>query len=221
MRMSRSGWWLCLTSSLLLLGGIASAQEAKQPNVLFIVSDELSARLGCDGHPVVKSPNIDRPHTPYVAPKKWFDLYPPAKLSLPVVPANHQANIPAAAFGSFKDEEQDLSDDVRCQATQADFASISFMDVQVGVLLDALERLKLADNTIVVFLSDHVGEHGLWQKRSLFEMSAKVPLIISVPGSAMKGVACARRAACSSRPSIGSASWPCWNCSAAAWTFTA
>ncbi len=95
-----------------------------------------------------------------------------------------QADIPPAGLGSHKKEQDNMTDDLRRQAVQAYFASISFMDTQVGKVLDALDRLGLADNTIVVFTSDHgyhLGEHGLWQKMSLFEESARVPFLIAAP----------------------------------------
>lgn len=133
-----------------------------------------------------------RPHTPYVSPKKYFDMHPAA--SMPVVPGvkEDQADIPAPGLGSYKAEQDQLTDDLRRQSRQAYNASISFMDAQVGRVLDALDRTGLADNTIIVFTSDHgyhVGEHGLWQKMSLFEESARVPLLIVAPGVAQPGMA--------------------------------
>ena len=131
-----------------------------------------------------------RPHTPYVAPKKWFEIYPLDKIKLPVLAPNYKEGVPEAAFLSSKKEQENISDELRQQAIQAYHASTSFMDAQVGQLLDALDRLKLSDKTIVVFLSDHgyhLYEHGLWQKMSLFENSARVPLVISVPGSKSAG----------------------------------
>lgn len=136
-----------------------------------------------------------RPHTPYVAPKKWFDLYPLEKIKLPMLAANYKEGVPEPAFLSSKKEQENISDDLRKQAIQAYHASTSFMDAQVGQLLDGLDRLKLADKTIVVFFSDHgyhLYEHGLWQKMSLFENSARVPLLISVPGSQHAGQVCRR-----------------------------
>lgn len=136
-----------------------------------------------------------RPHTPYVAPKKYFDLYPLEKISLPVVPADHRKKGPAAAFASSRPEQDKMSDDLRKQAIQAYFASITFMDAQVGRVVDALDRLGLRERTIIVFTSDHgyhLGEHGLWQKMSLFENSARVPLIIVAPGAKGSGKRCPR-----------------------------
>ncbi len=131
-----------------------------------------------------------RPHTPYVSPKPYFDRYP--EKDMPVVKGvkEDQADLPAPALGSYKKEQDMLTDDLRRQCVQAYFASITFMDAQLGRMLDALERLGLADNTIIVFTSDHgyhLGEHGLWQKMSIFEESARVPLIIAAPGTGVKG----------------------------------
>lgn len=133
-----------------------------------------------------------RPHTPYVSPKSYFDLY--AEKDMPVIQGvkEDQEDLPAPALGSHKKEQEKLTDDLRRQARQAYLASISFMDAQVGRVIDALDRLGLADNTIIVFTSDHgyhMGEHGLWQKMSLFEESARVPLLIVAPGVAMKSTA--------------------------------
>lgn len=126
-----------------------------------------------------------RPHTPYVAPAKWFKGYPEAQMPVIHGVKEDQADLPAPALGSYKKEQDKLTDDLRRQTVQAYFAAISFMDAQAGRVLDALDRLGLTDNTIVVFASDHgylLGEHGLWQKQSLFEECARVPLLIAAPG---------------------------------------
>lgn len=133
-----------------------------------------------------------RPHTPYVAPEEYFTHYPVREMPLVAGVEEDVKDLPADALGSHKPEHDLLTDDLRQQAQQAYFASIEFMDRQVGHTLTALERLGLAENTIVVFTSDHgyhLGEHGLWQKQSLFEESARVPLIIAAPGVSRQGVA--------------------------------
>lgn len=125
-----------------------------------------------------------RPHTPYVAPKPYFDLYPQSQMPVVANVTEDQADIPPAGLGSHKVEQEKLNDDLRRQARQAYLASISFMDAQLGQVLATLERLGLDKNTIIVFTSDHgyhMGEHGLWQKMSLFEESARVPLLIAAP----------------------------------------
>jgi iduronate 2-sulfatase len=133
-----------------------------------------------------------RPHTPYVAPQSYFELYP--EQDMPVVQGvkEDQVDIPAPGLGSHKKEQEKLTDDLRRQARQGYLASISFMDAQVGRVVAALDRLGLAENTIIVFTSDHgyhMGEHGLWQKMSLFEESARIPLLIVAPGVGARGAA--------------------------------
>ena len=132
-----------------------------------------------------------RPHTPYVAPKTpYFAMYPEAEMPLVTDVAEDQQDIPKAALGSRKAEQDAMTDAQRRQAQQAYRASISFLDAQVGRVLDALDKNGLAESTIVVFTSDHgyhMGEHGLYQKMSLFEESARVPLLITAPGRCQAG----------------------------------
>ncbi|MEN9575827.1 MAG: hypothetical protein RL514_3682 [Verrucomicrobiota bacterium] len=132
-----------------------------------------------------------RPHCPYIAPKKYFDLYPLDKITMPqgsfpealAAPKPSLASVtPWPWFGTTEQQSR--------EAKQAYYATISFVDAQVGRLLDALDRLKLAQNTIVVFWSDHgyhEGEHGLWMKQSLWEGSARAPLLIHAPGAKGNG----------------------------------
>ncbi|MEX2232480.1 MAG: sulfatase [Cyclobacteriaceae bacterium] len=130
-----------------------------------------------------------RPHCPYIAPKKYFDLYPVEKITLPVEPPDHIKNIPKPAF--FTDPLYwGLNEQQRKEVIRAYYASVSFMDAQVGKLLNAVDALGLADNTIIVFWSDHgynLTEHGQWKKQSLFEEVARVPLFIAAPNAKGNG----------------------------------
>lgn len=140
--------------------------------------------------PFFEAVGFFRPHTPYVSPKAYFEKYPVDQIPVVRGVAEDQKDIPKAALMSYKKEQDKLTDDLRRQAVQAYYASISFMDEQVGKVIDALDRLGLSANTIIVFTSDHgyhLGEHGLWQKQSLFEESTRVPLIIAGPGVAKPG----------------------------------
>lgn len=146
---------------------------------------ELMETAARDGKPFYIAAGFRRPHTPYIAPKKYFDLYPQEKMTWAAEPPEHLAHIPAIAL-TYPVGRPALPTEIRAEVTSAYYASISFMDAQVGVLLDAMDKLKLWDNTIVVFHSDHgyhLGEHGgLWHKMTLFEECAQVPLIVAAPG---------------------------------------
>ena len=131
-----------------------------------------------------------RPHVPDIATKKYFDLYPLENITLPKEPPEHIGNIPPIALTTTPLNYGIPEKNLRI-FKRAYFASISFVDAQVGKVLAALERLKLSDNTIIVLWGDHgwnLGEHGQWQKQLLFEESAHVPLIIVLPHARAKGV---------------------------------
>ncbi|MFT4586180.1 MAG: iduronate 2-sulfatase [Candidatus Binatia bacterium] len=138
-----------------------------------------------------------RPHTPFVAPKKYFDMYPMEQIKLPVAPANDRSDIPPHAFAHNCPIPHYGLDELTVRtALRAYYACVSFVDAQVGRLLAAVDELGLAENTIVVVWSDHgyhLGEHeGAWQKRTLFEESARAPLIVYAPSAKGNGKACER-----------------------------
>jgi len=131
------------------------------------------------------------PHCPYVAPKKYFDLYPMESITMPGLEEAKAdlADVPAMAVR--RDTKhwpyyfKDVSVEEARKCKQAYYACVSMVDAQVGRLLDALEANGLMDRTIIVFWSDHgyfLGEKGLWYKRKAFERSARMPLLIAAPG---------------------------------------
>ncbi len=131
------------------------------------------------------------PHCPYVAPRKYFDLYPLDKIGMPDLEAAKRdlEDVPAIAIQrdmrNWPYYFKGVTVDQARKCKQAYFATLSFVDAQVGRLLDALEENQLMDNTVIVFWSDHgyfLGEKGLWYKHKAFERSARMPLIIAAPG---------------------------------------
>ncbi|MEX0678086.1 MAG: sulfatase [Pirellulales bacterium] len=131
-----------------------------------------------------------RPHTPYVAPAKYSELYALDSIELATLSEGDRSRKPAAAYVTVKKQEEAMTDRMRREAMQAYWAAITFMDAQVGRVVDALERLGLADNTIIVMTSDHgyhMYEHGLWQKLTMFENAARVPLVVVAPGAKGNG----------------------------------
>lgn len=139
-----------------------------------------------------------RPHIPYIAPLAHFEKYRFENTKFPALPADYRqsSGVPAAALAStpewpnFGTTEQQVR-----ECILAYDACVSFVDTQVGVLLDAVERLGLSDNTLIVLWGDHgyhLGEHGLWRKNSLFEESTRAPLIFAGPGIPAAEEGCAR-----------------------------
>jgi uncharacterized sulfatase len=125
-----------------------------------------------------------RPHVPEIAPKSFFDLYDLNQIKLPDNPPNDRDDVPPVAF-RHKEINFGMTIEQCIRAKRAYYATASFMDAQLGRVMNELERLKLRDKTIVVFISDHgylLGQHQEWQKTNIFEEACRVPMIISVPG---------------------------------------
>jgi iduronate 2-sulfatase len=131
------------------------------------------------------------PHCPYVAPRKYFDLYPLEEITMPDLDEAKRDLEDVPAMAVQRDTKNwpyyfdGITVDEARKCKQAYYASVSFVDAQVGKLLDALEENNLLENTIVIFWSDHgyfLGEKGLWYKRKNFERSVRVPLIIAGHG---------------------------------------
>lgn len=143
------------------------------------------------GQPFFLAVGFLKPHLPFVSPKKYWDLYDPAKIPLP---ATDRLPIGAPDFAGHDNGElhsysnvpkgNPIPDDFARTLRHGYYAAISYTDAQVGRLLNALDQEGLAKNTIVVLWGDHgwqLGDHGLWHKHTNFELATRAPLIISTP----------------------------------------
>lgn len=133
-----------------------------------------------------------RPHLPFTAPKKYFDLYPPKSIELadnPEAPVN-APRIALHTSGELRGYadipmEGDVSAEKARELIRGYYASTSYMDAQIGRVLDEVRRLSLEQDTIVILWGDHgyhLGDHGLWNKHTNFEKAAHCPLLLKVPG---------------------------------------
>jgi len=134
-----------------------------------------------------------KPHLPFNPPKKYWDLYDRSPITTPANPTPPK-NVPTVALHNGREllgaKGRKLSKEEVIELRTGYLAGISYLDAQVGKVINELDRLKLSDNTIIVFWSDHgfhLGEHGLWCKTSNFENDAHVPLMISVPDTNQAG----------------------------------
>ncbi len=151
------------------------------------------AELKQKGQPFFLAVGFIKPHTPFVAPKKYWDLYDPADIDLadnPMLPqdAPSVAGHTSGEVRRYTDQPKKgpFTDANQRRLKHGYYACISFVDAQVGRVLGELERLGLRENTVVLLYGDHgwhLGEHGLWGKVTNFEMATRAPLIISVPGT--------------------------------------
>lgn len=162
------------------------------------VSDEAIKILNqISDRPFFLAVGFRRPHLPFVAPEKYWAMHDNKKLPGPPNPLP-PSGVPEIALHNWGElraytdipDSGYLTDQEKVhQLIQGYYASTSFVDAQIGKVLDELDRLNLTDNTIIVLWGDngfHLGEHGLWAKRTNFEIDTRVPLIVCSPDQAAK-----------------------------------
>jgi len=154
------------------------------------------------GRPFFIGLGFAKPHLRWIAPRKYFDSHPPGDIRVDAEPLHDLDDVPAIAVRRntplpaprllATGRTPELDEAGRRQAIAAYDACVSFVDAQVGVVLEALDRLRLWDDTIVVLFGDHgfhLGEHGLWRKGTLFEAATRTPLIVAAPQVRRAGAA--------------------------------
>ena len=152
------------------------------------------------GDPFFLAVGFLKPHLPFVSPKKYWDMYDPNSIPAPAFDhlpsgspefAGHQNSELHNYVGVPK--ENPIPVDFAKTLRHGYYAAITYTDAQIGKVLDALDKEGLAENTIIVLWGDHgwqLGEHGLWEKHTNFEIAARAPLIISLPGQKTAGQKC-------------------------------
>lgn len=151
-------------------------------------------RIADDGTPFFIAAGFARPHLPFSSPKKYWDLYDSATLPMPKfeelpVGAPAVAGKRGGEITNYKPvpEQGAISDELKRDLIHGYYASTSFVDVQIGKVVDELDRLELADNTLIVLWGDHgfhLGDLGIWTKHTNYEQANRIPLLFVAPGTA-------------------------------------
>ena len=164
-------------------GDGADQPDAKSAAKAIEIINEKSA----SDTPFFLAVGLVRPHYPMVAPKKYFDLYPWQTIKPPIQIPNDLADIPPIGRAKSTSQKSGIADfpDNQKRMWAGYYASVTFMDYQVGKIISEIDRLGIRDSTAIVFTSDHgyhLGEHDFWLKSNLHEEVTRVPLIIDAPG---------------------------------------
>ena len=173
-------------------GGDAAAEAYRDGEVLNQSLDDLR-RLAGKEEPFFLAVGFYKPHLPFVAPRKYWDLYDRSQIKLPETYRHPPKDAPPIALHTFGElraysdipSRGPVSDEMAITLIHGYYACVSFVDAQIGRLLDELHRLRLDQDTIVVLWGDHgwqLGDHGLWCKHCCFETSMRAPLLVRAPG---------------------------------------
>tara|TARA_X000000950_G_scaffold166261_1_gene203069 strand:- start:121 stop:1674 length:1554 start_codon:yes stop_codon:yes gene_type:complete len=181
-----NGGWL---STLRLGGSRNDYTDGKITNLASKILTNMSKNQ--DDKPFFLAVGYVRPHVPFSAPEHFFDLYPTTKIFTESVPKNDREDIPLPQL-SDRPYQLEMTEYLKKEMMQAYYASISFIDDEIGRLIQKLDDLDLRESTLILFTSDHgylLGEHDLWQKPNLFEQTLRVPLVIASRHVKRPGVA--------------------------------
>lgn len=191
----RIDWWYHNLGSV-TGAGVAeiSNQMEYDDEVAFCAVQKLyDLARGHDARPWCLTVSFTHPHDPYVARRKYWDLYGDCAHLLPTVPAmaydDHDPHS-RRIFDANDWRAYDITEDDIRRSRRASFANVSYLDDKIGEILDTLERTR--QEAIILFVSDHgdmLGERGLWFKMSFFEGSARVPMMLAAPGLTPRHVA--------------------------------
>ncbi len=172
-----------------------ASQSKDDRHTDYLVADSVISMMEKHrGDPWFLGAGFYRPHVPWIAPARYFDLYPLDRIQAPPFDESEMHIAPEWAYFT-KPANWGMTVLQRREAIRAYYACISFMDAQVGRLLDTLDRLRLTENTSIVFWGDngyHLGEHGQWMKQTVFEPASRVPLLVGGAGVTARGRSCPR-----------------------------